>query len=915
MTTAHSGGRRTVSVVRHSGRALGSAFFDRLEPRQLLTAVFWDGGAGDNFWHSPDNWSTDAVPTAADDVSISLPASSPTIIFDANSEIRSVRSLVTDESMSISGGTLSILEASSFNADLTVSGGVLDVAGATVLSAGGTLSAGFITGSGDVTVTGQFNWTGGTLEGTGLLTIAPAGSLSLTGSVHSLGRDAIFNGPVSWNEGDLYFYDAVVTNNATFTANPSASISAYGIVGDNSFVNAGSFIKQGASDTGFLVSSVPVAFNNTGAVTISAGQLSMQSGGSHTGDFSLAPGTTLGVGGDHIFAAGSDITGNGNLFVASGTSTYGGSISTSGSATFVGGTFTITGAVTAGSVTVSGGTVAFNGTASTPAFTFSGGLITGAGDLTVTGALSWTGGTLEGTGQLTIAAAASLSLSGSIHSLGRDTVLNGPVTWTEGDIYFYGATLTNNATFTISANSALAAYGIAGDNTFINAGTLLKQGASDASFLISSVPVAFNNTGTVTVSAGQLLMNSGGIHSGDFSVATGTTLGVGGDHTFAPGSDIAGNGNLLVASGTSSYAGSISTSGSATFTGGTFTISGSFSSASVVVSGGIVAFNGPASTSALALSAGVVTGSGNLTVTGVFNWTGGTLDGTGQLIISPTGSASLTGTVHLLGRDTVFNGPVMWTEGDLYFYGATVTNNAAFTINPVASVTAYGIAGDNLFINAGTLTKHGASDTGFLISSVIVAFSNSGTVNVLNGDLTFNQPTFMNSGDISLVSGSQISITGGFVQTGTGSITTQIAGATAGTYGRIIATGPAAIDGDLTASVVGGFTPQRFDRFDIVTGSSLTGTFDNVVLPIAAAANRKWVIVYQPDRAQLLYTSTADWDNSGTIGSADITAFLSSWFSDLQNGTLTADFNNSGSTGSSDITAFLNAWFFALGGG
>ncbi|MBC7833852.1 MAG: hypothetical protein H7Y88_01980 [Phycisphaerales bacterium] len=58
----------------------------------------------------------------------------------------------------------------------------------------------------------------------------------------------------------------------------------------------------------------------------------------------------------------------------------------------------------------------------------------------------------------------------------------------------------------------------------------------------------------------------------------------------------------------------------------------------------------------------------------------------------------------------------------------------------------------------------------------------------------------------------------------------------------------------------------------------------------------------------------ADWNGDTVIGSSDITAFLSDWFSDLANGTLVADFNNSGVTGSSDITAFLSAWFAALAG-
>ncbi|MBC7834928.1 MAG: hypothetical protein H7Y88_07485 [Phycisphaerales bacterium] len=58
----------------------------------------------------------------------------------------------------------------------------------------------------------------------------------------------------------------------------------------------------------------------------------------------------------------------------------------------------------------------------------------------------------------------------------------------------------------------------------------------------------------------------------------------------------------------------------------------------------------------------------------------------------------------------------------------------------------------------------------------------------------------------------------------------------------------------------------------------------------------------------------ADWDRNGTVGSADITSFLASWFNDLTTAQTKADFNCSGSTGSADITAFLSRWFQNLVG-
>ncbi|MBC7833549.1 MAG: hypothetical protein H7Y88_00430 [Phycisphaerales bacterium] len=56
----------------------------------------------------------------------------------------------------------------------------------------------------------------------------------------------------------------------------------------------------------------------------------------------------------------------------------------------------------------------------------------------------------------------------------------------------------------------------------------------------------------------------------------------------------------------------------------------------------------------------------------------------------------------------------------------------------------------------------------------------------------------------------------------------------------------------------------------------------------------------------------ADFNGDEAVTSADITAYLAPWFTDLSSGTTVAGFNNSGATTSADITAFLGAWFEAL---
>jgi hypothetical protein len=58
-----------------------------------------------------------------------------------------------------------------------------------------------------------------------------------------------------------------------------------------------------------------------------------------------------------------------------------------------------------------------------------------------------------------------------------------------------------------------------------------------------------------------------------------------------------------------------------------------------------------------------------------------------------------------------------------------------------------------------------------------------------------------------------------------------------------------------------------------------------------------------------------DFDGSGSVNSTDISAFLTAWLNDLNNGTLVTDFNNSGDVNSSDISAFLTAWLADLSNG
>ncbi len=79
--------------------------FESLESRIMLDAVAWDGDAGDMLWSSPANWSGDALPGAADDVTIDI-AGDVTVAHDTGDTV--IGSLASNEAIVLTGGSLSI---------------------------------------------------------------------------------------------------------------------------------------------------------------------------------------------------------------------------------------------------------------------------------------------------------------------------------------------------------------------------------------------------------------------------------------------------------------------------------------------------------------------------------------------------------------------------------------------------------------------------------------------------------------------------------------------------------------------------------------------------------------------------------------------------------------------------------------
>src|SRR5688572_19693804 len=78
---------------------------EQLEERLTPAQVLWNIDAS-GFWDVGTNWSTGVVPGSADDVIIDRPAGNFTVTHRAGQGDHSVRSILSNEALTLSGATL-----------------------------------------------------------------------------------------------------------------------------------------------------------------------------------------------------------------------------------------------------------------------------------------------------------------------------------------------------------------------------------------------------------------------------------------------------------------------------------------------------------------------------------------------------------------------------------------------------------------------------------------------------------------------------------------------------------------------------------------------------------------------------------------------------------------------------------------
>jgi len=405
-------------------------------------------------------------------------------------------------------------------------------------------------------------------------------------------------------------------------------------------------------------------------------------------------------------------------------------------------------------LSLSNGTLSIAASSTLSDLNVSDGTLTGAGDLTVTGTMNWSGGTMSGTGTTTLAQGGALDLSYILSLDGRTLVNAGTATWTSDGQYdrtsmAAGATIDNQAgaTFTITGVPSISGSQTP-TSTFNNAGTLIRSGASGAAVFSS---VAFNNSGSVQVQAGDLDL-PGGDSTGSFQVSSGATLGFGaggsrGTQTLESTSRIDGAGTVFFDGGTVNLMGTYDLGaagktylqfGSANFTSPVASLG-----KSLVMDGGIADFSSgtPDTVPVLDLSGATLTESGDLTVTDTLNWTGGTMSGSGTITAAAGATFNLNGILSL-DRCTLVNAGSATCSGDYQydaFYasdGATIDNQVGATFrvtNDAVLVYSTPTGGGELtFNNSGLFVK--TEETGQALFQG-VELNNTGTVRLDSGTL------------------------------------------------------------------------------------------------------------------------------------------------------------------------------------
>jgi hypothetical protein len=386
---------------------------------------------------------------------------------------------------------------------------------------------------------------------------------------------------------------------------------------------------------------------------------------------------------------------------------------------------------------------------------------------------SW-GGRIDVNQPLTVAGDMTLA-SGALNLFNTLTISGAGSLWTGGSITDF-STLTNDGTLTISSSGGL----FLSSGSLINAGTINQSGTGTLT-LLNGVTIVNQANATYDFQSDCSIDRSFG--NGTLNNA-GTLEKTGGNGTSQIASMFSNSNAIVVQTGTIQ----LQTSGG-TSTGGTFTVAGGATldltgTAAVDYSG---TYMGSGAGTVL-LAAGNLILAGDATFdfpSGLFQWSGGTLDVNGQNLTNSgtitISNTSTAGPVNLMGTGTLTNAGTIDQSGsgNLALTNGIVLNNqsgGSYDFQADSGIGGFSVPGT--LNNAGTLEKTGGTGT----SQITTPFSNSNAITVQTGTIQLQTSGGTSTGgNFTVASGATLDLTGtanvqySGTYTGSGSGTVELA--------------------------------------------------------------------------------------------------------------------------------------------
>jgi hypothetical protein len=269
---------------------------EALERRLLLAAVSWTGGGDGINWTDPKNWSTNALPGAADDVTINA-AGNPTIKIASGSQ--SAHSLTSSDPLNIlSGGSLAIGTTVNGTGTLT-NAGTLTLNNTKIIAPLVNQGTVVVTNSGN-TITGPFTASAGST-----LSLDDNNNYAFLTVSSSFTNDGTI--ALSTESSAGYSVGLTVSSGATLTNAADGTITASG-TGADALAITGSVTNKGTLGVqhALTVNNASDTFDATsGTLSIAAGKtLTINSGALALGSTALSGTGTLNVTGDTVALAG-----------------------------------------------------------------------------------------------------------------------------------------------------------------------------------------------------------------------------------------------------------------------------------------------------------------------------------------------------------------------------------------------------------------------------------------------------------------------------------------------------------------------------------------------------------------------------------------------------------------------------------